>query len=76
MRFIPIGCENITISCSRGSQCKVDETIHQAYCKPSCGLDNGGCNDNEVCLLLQESCISDPCPPVVQCLSKLIVMSI
>ena len=50
---------------------KVDETVHQAYCEPSCDLDNGGCADNEVCSLLQENCINDPCPPVVQCSSEL-----
>ena len=70
------GCENITINCSRGSQCKVDETTHQAYCEASCDLDNGGCAADEVCFLLQESCISDLCPPVAQCLSKLMVTSI
>ena len=67
------GCENITINCPRGSQCKVGETDHQAYCEPSCDLDNGGCADNEVCSLQQQqqqqqNCTSGPCPPVVQCL--------
>ena len=63
------GCENITINCSRGSQCKVDETVHQAYCEPSCDLDNGGCADDRVCSQ-QVTCESYPCPPAVQCLSK------
>ena len=67
------GCDNININCPRGTHCKVDETVHQAYCEASCDLDNGGCDDNEVCFLLQESCISDPCSLVAQCLSKLIV---
>ena len=67
-----IACENITINCSRGSQCKVDETVHQAYCEPSCDLDNGGCADNEVCSLQQQqTCTSGPCPPVVKCSSEL-----
>ena len=65
------GCDNIDINCSRGSQCKVDETVHQAYCEASCDLDNGGCADNEVCSLQQkQNCTSAPCPPVVQCLGK------
>ena len=64
------GCENITVNCSRGSQCKVDEAVHQAYCEPLCGLDNGGCNDNEVCSLQQQNCTNGPCPPVVKCLGE------
>ena len=66
------GCENITINCSRGSQCKVDEAVHQAYCEPSCDLDNGGCNDNEVCSLQQQqqNCTNGPCTPVVKCLGE------
>ena len=66
------GCDNITINCSRGSQCKVDETVHQAYCEASCDHDNGGCADNEVCSLQQQqqNCTSAPCPPLVQCLGE------
>jgi len=60
-------CGNITIDCTRGSQCKVDQTVHEAYCEPSCDLDNGGCADDEVCSLQQVACVSPPCPPVVQC---------
>ena len=65
--MIYIGCDNITINCSRWEQCKVDETIHQAYCEPSCDLNNGGCGDDEVCSLRQETCQSPPCPSNVQC---------
>ena len=66
-----VGCEHIAINCTRGSQCKVDEAVHQAYCEPSCDLDNGGCADNEVCSLQQQTCTSGPCPPVVKCSSEL-----
>ena len=69
--FHYVACDNITINCPRGSQCKVDETVHQAYCEPSCDLDNGGCADNEVCTLQQQTCTNGPCPSVVQCLSEL-----
>ena len=55
------------------SKGKVDEVIHEAYCEASCNLDNGGSDDDEICLLLQESCICDPCSPVVQYLSKLML---
>jgi len=68
-----IGCENITINCTRGSQCKVDQTVHEAYCESSCDLDNGGCADDEVCSLQQATCVSPPCPSVVQCSSGLLV---
>ena len=68
-------CENITINCLRGSKCKVDETVHQAYCEPSCDLDNGGCTDNEVCSLQQQqNCASAPCPPIVQCSSEYLML--
>ena len=67
-----VACEHIIINCPRGSQCKVDEAVHRAYCKPSCDLDNGGCADNEVCSLQQQqTCTSGPCPPVVKCSSEL-----
>ena len=56
--------------CPTGSQCKVNETAHQAYCEASCDLDNGGCPDDSICLLRQVTCESYPCPPAVQCLSK------
>ena len=62
-----IGCDNITINCSRWERCKVDETIHQAYCEPSCDLDNGGCGDDEICSLTQGICQSLPCPSKVHC---------
>ena len=69
--YINVGCNNITINCARGSRCKVDETVHRAYCEPSCDLDNGGCTDNEVCSLQQQhTCTSGPCPPVVKCSSE------
>jgi len=65
-----VACGNITIDCTRGSQCKVDQTVHKAYCEPSCDLDNGGCADDEVCSLQQATCVGGPCPPVVQCSSE------
>ena len=71
--YISLACDNITINCTRGSQCKVDEAVHQAYCEPSCDLDNGGCADNEVCSLLQPvTCVDPPCPSNVQCAGEFI----
>ena len=70
--FCSLACEDI-INCSRGSQCKVDETVHQAYCEASCDLNNGGCADDEVCSLQQQqTCINGSCPPVVQCSGELL----
>ena len=66
-----VGCENFT--CPRGSQCKTNQTAGQVYCEASCDLDNGGCADDEVCSLQQQTCTNGPCPPVVQCSSELLV---
>ena len=71
--LLPTGCENITINCPRGTHCKVDETVHRAYCEGSCDLNNGGCSDNEVCSLLQPvTCEDAPCPSIVQCTGEFI----
>ena len=70
--LIYTGCDNININCSRGTHCKVDETVHQAYCEASCDLNNGGCADDEVCSLLQPvTCEDVPCPSDVQCTCEL-----
>ena len=37
--------------CPSGSQCEVNQTARQAYCQPSCDLDNGGCSDDQICSL-------------------------
>ena len=70
-----LGCDNITISCSRWEQCKVDETVHQAYCEPSCHLNNGGCSDDEICSLLKPvTCTNGPCPSRVLCAGMYVCM--
>ena len=70
--LIYTGCDNININCSRGTHCKVDETVHQAYCEASCDLNNGGCADDEVCSLLQPvTCEDAPCAFDVQCTCEL-----
>ena len=72
--FLNIACDNITINCPRGSQCKVDETVHQAYCEASCDLDNGGCADDEVCSVLElATCINPPCPSRILCTRMLLL---
>jgi len=64
--IVVIECRDI--ECPRGSQCKVYESTNQAYCQPSCDIDNGGCFTNQTCSLNNVTCQTpSPCPPVVQC---------
>lgn len=62
-------CTNI--KCSNGSQCRVFKPTGEAYCEPSCDINNGGCPANEKCSLQPVQCIRAPCPPVVQCSSSI-----
>ena len=59
-------------NCPTGSQCKVDELTGQSYCEPSCLIDNGGCPSGQICSLRNVTCVTAPCPPVVDC-SKFII---
>ena len=54
--------------CPSGSTCEVFQPTGEAFCQPSCDLDNGGCASNETCLLEEVQCVRAPCPPVVKCL--------
>ena len=58
-------CDNYT--CRTGTQCKVYKPTGEAFCDPSCDLDNGGCPANQTCSLQIVQCVRAPCPPVVQC---------
>ena len=53
--------------CPTGSQCKVYEPTREAFCEPSCDLNNGGCPANQRCSLETVQCVRAPCPPVVKC---------
>ena len=53
--------------CQRGSSCKVDDQTGDAYCEPSCDLDNGGCRGDQICELQTVQCVRAPCPPIVNC---------
>ena len=55
--------------CPTGFQCKVFKPTGEAFCDPSCDLDNGGCADDETCSLENVTCVRTPCPPVVKCSS-------
>ena len=60
----------VGFECPTGSRCKVYEPTGEAYCEPSCDIDNGGCADDEVCSLEDKVCVRSPCPPQVKCTPK------
>ena len=53
--------------CPMGSSCRVFEVTGEAYCEPSCELENGGCERHQKCELMNVTCKRTPCPPVVSC---------
>ena len=59
-------CEELT--CPTGSRCEVFRPTGEAFCQPSCELDNGGCASNETCTLREVQCSRVPCPPIVRCI--------
>jgi tissue factor pathway inhibitor len=50
--------------------CDVDPFTSLPYCSPSCDINNGGCADDEECVLETVFCIRAPCPPLVSCRPK------
>ena len=58
-------CCNYT--CPTGSQCKVYQPTGEAFCEPSCDLDNGGRPADQTCSLQTVQCVRAPCPPTVNC---------
>ena len=59
-----------SVTCPTGSQCEVFGPTGEAFCNPSCDLDNGGCPTGQTCSLQQVQCVRAQCPPVVQCSSS------
>ena len=57
-----------TVDCQPGSTCKVYQPTGEAFCDPSCDINNGGCAADQICQLNQVQCVRAPCPPVVECL--------
>ena len=53
--------------CGIGSFCRVFKDTDEAYCVPSCELDNGGCGRHQKCELIHRGCPPGPCPPLVIC---------
>ena len=56
--------------CDMGSSCRVFQDTDEAYCEPSCDLDNGGCGRYRKCELINVTCPQAPCPPLVNCLGN------
>ena len=62
-----------TMECPRGSECKVFPPTGEAFCDPSCDIDNGGCDDDQECMLALPFCpppTVQPCTGVVTCVDK------
>ena len=53
--------------CPTGSICRVFKPTCEAYCEPSCNIDNGGCPNYQSCSLQVVRCKKVPCPRVVKC---------
>ena len=51
--------------CPKGSVCKVFEPTGEAFCDPSCNIDNGGCDDDQDCVLALPVCANPPVQPCV-----------
>ena len=63
--LLATGCS--TVECPIGYTCEIYPSTGEGYCNPSCNLDNGGCDEDEVCTLVPVQCIRAPCPPVINC---------
>ena len=53
------------LDCSPNAVCKIFEPTGEAFCEPSCSLNNGGCQDGETCSVVGEEC--ERCPIVGEC---------
>ena len=68
-----------TKECPKGSKCKVFEPTGEAFeptgeafeptgeafCDPSCDIDNGGCDEDQRCILALPVCANPPVQPCV-----------
>ena len=55
------------MDCAPGFACKVFKPTGEAFCEPSCDLQNGGCPRDRKCTLVDVVCVRAPCPPIVEC---------
>ena len=62
-----------TKECPVGSECKEFPPTGEAYCDPSCDVDNGGCDDDQLCIVVKPPCafpFEQPCTSVVICVNE------
>ena len=55
------------VTCPPGHTCAIHTPTGEAFCMPSCSLDNGGCPLTHQCSLKAVVCVRAPCPPDVEC---------
>ena len=63
------------VQCPFGSRCRVCNETCETYCKYSCDIDNGGCDEDSQCVEVDvPTCRSGQCcsPVNVMCRSTLI----
>ena len=53
--------------CPSSYRCEIYKPTGDVFCNPDCNQNNGGCPDDETCILQQVQCIRAPCPPIVRC---------
>lgn len=51
------------LPCEQGQECRIWAPTGEAYCRDTCQI----CGEDERCDFVQPSCVTAPCPPIVQC---------
>ena len=56
--------------CGKGTECDFVPSTGEPFCNPTCDVDNGGCDEDEMCKLAPASCVSPdvPCKNAIQCI--------
>lgn len=62
-----------TKECPKGTICRVFSYTGEAFCDPSCSVDNGGCGDDQLCILALPACAF---PPVQPCIGFVVCVDI
>ena len=64
--IFPTECRDVV--CPRGKVCRLHQPTNEAYCDPSCDVDNGGCASDQICSVTSNvTCTTPPCLSVVEC---------
>ena len=72
--YIPVHTDScVSVDCPPHTVCRVFPQTGEPYCDPSCDIDNGGCEYDEICQLLATPCAAPPpprpCPHVIVCVA-------